>query len=322
MGKPKGPALLAWTFTYMETVNNELAPAKCIVAAFEKLNATHYAFQNEKGTKTGRLHWQGNVKFKKPITGPELRKAFKAAVRQSGEREWIYYGEGCLTTQATHDLQASTIYSLKEETRVEGSTQYIFPKNYYLGQDLMPYETMYPWQKSVFDIVMQPEPDPRAIHCIVDPIGLNGKSTLAKKLGYQYGACVVPLGLTSAQMKSAIVGNGPKDIYIIDLPRNNKSYTEIFDTIEEIKRGFVISCFHGHLKELYMARPHIVCFTNVEPDLSYLSMDMWRIYSISAKEQALLPQRTFEVHRLQQLKRASEKKNTNGSFRKGSLEDV
>lgn len=294
----KCPALTAWSFTYQETVNNQLPPADDIVKLFNNLNATHYAFQLEKGLETGRLHYQGNVKFKKAITGSDLRKAFKAAVRKGGQDEWLYYGKGCLTTTPTHDLAHSTIYSLKEETRVEGSPQYIFPNYTYLGKDLVPYESMYPWQKSIMDILSHP-PDERAIHLIVDQKGNSGKSTLAKGLAYHHDACVVPLGLTSAQMKSAIVGNGPKNIYIIDLPRNNRSYTEIFDTIEEVKRGFVISCFHGKLQQLFMTRPHVVCFTNEYPDLKLLSMDMWQLYTISSFDQCLQPEDKWQQLRFQ-----------------------
>lgn len=317
--KKKCPALTSWSFTYQETVKNQIPPADCIVDLFSNLSATHYAFQMEMGSKSNRLHWQGNVKFKKPITGPDLRKAFKAAVRQNGQDEWLYYGAGCLTTSPTHSLDSSTLYSLKEETRVEGSPQYFFPKNIYLGKDLVSYESMYPWQKSVFDMIVDRQPDERAIHLIVDPTGNSGKSTLTKGLGYNHGACVMPLGLTSAQMKSAIVGNGPRSIYVIDLPRNNRSYVEIFDTIEEIKRGFVISCFHGKLQELYMARPHVVCFTNEFPDLSYLSMDMWNIYTISSSDRRLVPQDKWQILRFQR-QNAPEKNISKNIF--GSLENL
>jgi hypothetical protein len=304
----KGAALTSWSFTYQETKNNELVPAECILKCFSELNATHYAFQMESGSKTGRLHWQGNVKFKKPISGPDLRAAMKASARQGGEEEWRYYGGGCLTVTPTHNVDTSTIYCLKEHTRVEGSQQYLFPTSTYLGKDLVSYDSMYPWQKSVYNLVVNKEADDRAIHLICDPIGNSGKSTLAKGLAYHHDACVIPLGLTSAQMKSAIVGHGPKSIYLIDLPRNNKSYREIFDTIEEIKRGFVISCFHGKFQQMFMKRPHIVCFTNEWPNLSMLSFDMWRLHVVESNTMHLEHRDTL-VELTIQRKSYSAKKN-------------
>ena len=317
--KKKCPALTSWSFTYQETVNNKIPPPEDITNLFSMLNATHYAFQMEKGSKSLRLHWQGNVKFKKPITGRELRDAFKKAVRKSGDNEWLYYAAGCLTYTPTHSLDASTLYCLKEDSGVVPPQRYIFPENTYLGRDLVPYESMYPWQQSIMDMIVGTIPDERAIHLVVDPIGNSGKSTLTKGLGYKHDACVMPLGLTSAQMKSAIVGNGPKNIYVIDLPRNNRSYVEIFDTIEEIKRGFVISCFHGKLQQLYMQRPHIVCFTNEFPDLSYLSMDMWYIYTISTSGKRLEPQDKWQILRFQRQNKPE--KNISKNFL-GSLENI
>ena len=176
----KSPALTSWNFTYQETVNNQVPPADCITNVLRDLDATHYAFQMEMGKKSKRLHWQGNVKFKRPITGPNLRKAFKAGVRQGSQDEWIYWGGGCLTTTPTHNVDASNVYCLKDETRVDGYPREFYPENFYLGKDLKDYESMFPWQRAISSIVLDQEPDERAIHLVVDPIGGAGKSTLSK----------------------------------------------------------------------------------------------------------------------------------------------
>jgi hypothetical protein len=171
-----------------------------------------------------------------------------------------------------------------------------------MGQDIIQYEQLYPWQKDVHDMVVRQTADPRSIHLVHDPGGGKGKSELVKMLSYNYDACVIPLGLSSSQMKSAIVDAGPNSIYLLDLPRNNKSYKDIFDTIEEIKRGFVISSFHGKLKKLYMTRPHIVCFTNEWPKLYHLSFDMWRLHEISMPAMKLEDVDKFEILRIQREK--------------------
>lgn len=272
-------ALTAWAFTYQETdpspksKGNTLPEQEKLVQVFESLNVRKGCFQMEMGKK-GRKHYQGNVVFKKPISMTTLRKSVKSICRDN-------YASGCLTLTPCVSVTDSMIYCMKEETRVEGTTMWLYPKNTYLGQDLFSYESYRPWQKSLHDMIVGVKPHDRDIYLIVDQIGGSGKSTFAKTLSYRHNAEVIPLGLTSAQMKSAIVGEGEKDIYILDLPRNNKSYVEIFDTIEEIKRGFILSCFHGKLKKLYMNRPHVVCFANEMPNLTLLSMDMWRVYSIS-----------------------------------------
>ena len=260
-----------WSITYNETVNNRLPTPEKFKSALDSLDPNGYIFQLEKGKKEGRLHFQCNLRLKEKMNMSKLREALKSILRD-------FYGAGCMTIRPTHNLKKADFYCMKDDTRLEGTSPTLFPSNVYIGQDLI--KKFYPWQESLFSMVMQ-SPDDRKIPLICDPTGNKGKSVFAKTLGYRHGACVIPLGLTSAQMKSAIVSAGPKEIYVLDLPRNNKSFQEIFDTIEELKRGFVISCFHGKLKELYMPRPHVVCFTNEFPELNLLSFDMWDLYQIS-----------------------------------------
>lgn len=268
----KAKSLCVWSLTYSETVNNKLPSADKFQHALDNLTPAGYIFQLEKGQESGRLHFQCNLRLKNPETQTELRKKLKSILRE-------FYANGCLTIRPTHDTKKSDFYCMKDETRVAGTMPVLFPNDVYIGQDLI--KKFLPWQQSLFSIVMG-DPHDRKIPLVCDESGNKGKSLLAKTLAYHHDACVIPLGLTSAQMKSAIVDNGPKKIYILDLPRNNKSYQEIFDTIEEVKRGFVISCFHGKLKQLFMSRPHIVCFTNEWPQLDLLSFDMWDLYHISS----------------------------------------
>lgn len=269
---PNKPTFVSvWSITYNETVNNRLPTPEKFKSALDSLEPNGYIFQLEKGKKEGRLHFQCNLRLKEKMLQSKLREALKSHLRE-------FYAGGCMTIRATHDLRKADFYCMKDETRVEGTSPWLFPSDVYIGQDLI--KKFYPWQSSVLSIVMS-NPDDRKIPLICDPTGNKGKSLLAKTLAFRHNACVIPLGLTSAQMKSAIVDNGPRSVYLLDLPRNNKSFQEIFDTIEEIKRGFVISCFHGKLKQLFMSRPHIVCFTNEFPQLDLLSFDMWDLYHIS-----------------------------------------
>jgi hypothetical protein len=307
MPAKKSPKLQVWSLTYQETEANKLPTAEKLISAFEALDCKAYYFQCERAPTTGRLHWQCNIRLKSPMTEPAIRARIKSTCRKD-------YAGGCLTCTATHSTKAAAFYCLKEETRVEGTKPYAYPDTVYLGADLHDYANMYPWQKSVYDMVIGKKPDDRDITLIVDPMGFNGKSDFVKGLAYHHNARVVPLGLTSAQMKSAIVGEGAHSIYCIDIPRNNKSYVEIFDTIEEIKRGFVISCFHGKLNELFMYRPHIVCFTNECPDLSLLSFDMWKVYTIASSDKTLVPEDKWQIRRMQQQNKPQKIKHSWGSL--------
>lgn len=280
----KAKCLSVWSFTYQETVGNCLPPLKHMHHCLSHLECKGYVFQIEKGEESGRLHYQGNIRLKEPMEQNNLRIAIKSILRK-------YYAKGCLSLRQTHNLDKSNFYCAKQETRLKGP--WIYPYWTYLGQDIMEYIKMFPWQKDIYDLVINEPPHDRHVHLIVDNKGKTGKSTLAKTLGFKHGAVVIPLGLTSAQMKAAVVGAGAAQLYILDLPRNNSSYTMIFDLIEEIKRGMVISSFQGKLKTLYMSRPHIVCFSNAMPSLDYLSRDMWKIYHITRPAMELVEQKKF-----------------------------
>ena len=290
----KPTCVSVWSITYSETVNNKIALPNQFKQALENLDPNGYIFQVEQGKAAGKFHFQCNLRLKEKMTQTDLRKRLKSLLRDN-------YGKGCLTLRPTHDLKKADFYCMKEDTRIAGP--WLFPHDVYIGQDLV--KKFFPWQESLFKMVMA-SPDDRKIPLICDSAGNKGKSYFAKTMGYHHGACVIPLGLTSAQMKSAIVDNGPKKIYILDLPRNNKSFQEIFDTIEEVKRGFVISCFHGKLKELYMSRPHVVCFTNEFPQLDLLSFDMWDLYQISSN----LELEHVDKFNIQRFQNQNKKQNT------------
>ena len=269
MASKRSRSFCVWHITYTETDKSTLAPPDVFKEALQNLEPAGYIFQHEKGKIAGKNHYQCNLRLKAPMTMTDLRKALRSKLRN-------HWAAHCCTLRVTHDMKKADFYCLKEDTRVAGP--WLFPSDIYIGQDLI--KKFYPWQEYIFSILMG-TPDDRKIHLICDTGGNKGKSLFAKTLGYRHDACVIPLGLTSAQMKSAIVSDGPHKIYILDLPRNNKSFQEIFDTIEELKRGFVISSFQGKLKKLYMNRPHVVCFTNEFPRLELLSFDMWDLYQIS-----------------------------------------
>lgn len=269
-----------------------------IERAIKKLKPQKYSFQLEKGSVSGRRHYQIFVVLEEPLTGRQVRESMKSVLRQ-------YWSKGCMTTSPLHSQDDAEIYCHKEDTRVAGP--WFFPKSKYFGQDLVAKRKLYPWQRSLLAIALAKKVDPRSIIYIHDQQGNVGKSEIAKHLAYHYDACVVPLGLSSAQMKAAITGTYARKNYLVDLPRNNKSYREIYDTIEEIKRGFVISSFHGKLKNLFFERPNVFVFSNDLPDLRQMSFDMWQLYDIDPETRELRRLDKYRILADQQSKREKDR---------------
>lgn len=265
--------LRAWMIVYQEVDKFKLPGHNDVIRALKKLKPQKYSFQLEKGSSE-REHYQIFIVLDTAMSGREIRESMKSILRQ-------YWGAGCMTTQPLHSQDDAEIYCHKLDSRVEGP--WFFPPNKYFGQDLVSKRKLYPWQRSVIAIAKAKTIDPRSIIYIVEEQGGKGKSEVTKHLAYHNDACVIPLGLSSAQMKAAICSTHSRRNYIVDLPRNNKSYQDIYDTIEEIKRGFVISSFHGKLKNLFFERPNVFVFSNTLPDLYRMSFDMWNIYTIDSE---------------------------------------
>ena len=288
--------LRAWMLVFLnvsEVPVNEIKRDDWIVPdhqlmtkALMRLKPKKYSFQLERGKLKGNLHYQIFVVLEDPMSGREIRESMKSILRD-------HWKASCLTYQPLHSQSDAEIYCQKVDTRVDGPWH--FPKDRYIGQDLYHPRSYYPWQRSILAIAKRKTIDQRAIYLIVDEIGNSGKSEVCKYMAYSLNAIVLPLGLTSAQMKAAINSIEPNKNYIIDLPRNNKSYRDIFDTIEEIKRGFVCSCFHGKYVKNFFTRPNVFIFTNSMPDIRLMSHDMWRPYKIDPVTKKLVALDVLEI---------------------------
>ena len=325
----KNPRLRGWMIVYQETLMTDAcrfskgiieenrvfdqysSPGKHPIPtpsdmrrALASLSPTKYAFQLEQGANK---HYQICIVLEEPLTGREIREKCKSILR----KHWV---KGCMTTQPLHSQSDAEVYSTKLDTRIEGP--WYFPPNKYLGQDLRSPKKYYPWQRSILAIAKKKTIDPRSIHVIFDDKGNTGKSELAKYMAYHINAVVIPLGLSSAQMKAAITSSDPARNYIIDLPRNNRSYQDIFDTVEEIKRGFVISSFHGKLKNSFFDRPNVFVFTNSMPDLRLMSIDMWRLHKIDSITKELVSIDTYSVLYEQNKARIAKRKSCEKSDKK------
>lgn len=167
----------------------------------------------------------------------------------------------------------------------------------YDGSDIKVFENKanwYPWQIDLYNMIYNKdgsikEPDPRAIISIVDFEGASGKSSFFKYIYLQdeeknigrasYG--------TAQQLRSAIIGQGVKKIYIIDLSRAKSradAQEDLLSVLEDCKSGFILSPMYGQAKELIMAPPHIIVSSNYMFNTELLSKDRWHVYELKNKK--------------------------------------
>lgn len=128
----------------------------------------------------------------------------------------------------------------------------------------------YPWQESLLNL-LNSKPNPRKIHWFVDYNGNKGKSYLARYLVDQ-GKAVIFAGGAS---KDILYGYRGQGIVIFDFSRE-KEETMNYSVIETLKNGVYYSSKYESEMRVYKV-PHIVCFSNFDPDLTKLSEDRWDI---------------------------------------------
>lgn len=150
------------------------------------------------------------------------------------------------------------------------------------------------WQRDFYNFLFEPfegdTPDfrfkpsnDREILSIVDPIGRHGKSKFVKYLCESMSNDIAKISFGSAQqLRSSITKIGSRKIYLIDLPRaqrSDDSYTEIFSVFEDVKNGGVTSVLFGNYHYLVMDTPSIIFLTNDYLPVQRMSIDRWKIYT-------------------------------------------
>lgn len=141
-----------------------------------------------------------------------------------------------------------------------------------------------PWQEEIIEIINS-EPDDRTIYWFWEPAGGVGKSAFTRYVCIKREKEALVVGGKSADIKHGVAAFREKHgvyprIIFIDIPRSyNKEFLN-FEAMENIKNG----CFFSPKYESNMVLgnpPHMIVFSNEEPDISKLSYDRWKIKLIA-----------------------------------------
>ena len=163
----------------------------------------------------------------------------------------------------------------------------------YSAEDLKVFEdyrNLYDWQKTLYEKIIAPDgefntADARKIISVIDKEGKKGKSSFVKWLCYNHPLDIARLSSgTASQLRSDVLNKGIKKCYIIDLPRTkgkSDSLADILSVIEDVKNGFVTSSMDEGDKQLMMAPPTVIVFSNTTLPLHSLSEDRWDLYTIN-----------------------------------------
>lgn len=245
-----------------------------------------WVFQEEQCPTTGRLHYQGRGSLIKKKRIPEL-----IALLNDTDLRGMHVREA-----STNSTQNEIFYTLKYDTRTNGPwTDVTYrPPPYIPRQYRGLIDRLHPWQKTVLD--SRSEFNDRIVNMIVDFGGNNGKSTVAA-LGelHHGGVDLPPVGDHKELLQCGcdiLMGKHCREpgLVFVDLPRSlttdPKKFGPFMTAIEQIKKGKVFD-LRFHYKEWWFDSPQVWVFANHPPNLSYMSADRWRLYTIDKDKQLI-----------------------------------
>lgn len=160
------------------------------------------------------------------------------------------------------------------------------------------YDKLYPFQKSLYD--MSKEYDPQTIDIIQSSSHNNGNTLISNYLVNHNNCHIIPnyknyqMILLDAYRHAIYLktqyGDGIDskcrniNAYIIDLSESNFMITKSFIyAVESIKKGMLLDCRYSY-KIHRIKQPRIFIFCNRIPELSFFSMNIIKLWKIENKE--------------------------------------
>lgn len=135
-------------------------------------------------------------------------------------------------------------------------------------------EKPYKWQQDVLDMLKAPA-DPRQIIWIYDSKGARGKTYLAKYIVGEFGAYYCRGGKTA----DIAYSYNYEKIVLFDYTRDYEEYVN-YGVLEMFKDGMVVSSKYESTLKMTNP-PHVVVFSNFEPDRSKMSADRWYVINLN-----------------------------------------
>jgi len=143
---------------------------------------------------------------------------------------------------------------------------------------------MHPWQKQLYELIMNDKLNPDQLTWIYDEAGLGGKSSLGIWLdrkgiaSYQSGGTGGPALIRA--IENAIKEGWNKKYLILDFARSTPIHTSAYETIEQLMNGMFTSIKYDSKRIDLGHRCKVIVFANKHPDVTALSAGRWNIITI------------------------------------------
>lgn len=268
-----------WVFTWNANENGSLPDCKKLRKFLDNI-VVEGVFQLERGTNTHRLHYQGRFILNGSRKG---KKRLLELFQEIGDVKFLTFDP-----EIVYD---STKYCTKAETREEGP--YYVGTNAYKTKQQPKEITLRMWQEQLLkeiEKLNESKQRDRKVIWVQNPNGGAGKSTFLKYMSFgqkDWRVKKLPIDKPD-RIRMAIckiVQKEDVDIFAFDFTRTHgedTSVNDLFQIIEEIKNGHIVSVMYGNPMEVGIESPHVIIFTNesLANYKKYLSEDRWQPYSI------------------------------------------
>lgn len=128
------------------------------------------------------------------------------------------------------------------------------------------------WQSELVEYLTAPA-DQRKIRWICDPNGNTGKSYFATHYSDQRTYCI-----TGGRYADIFYGYNYEPVVFFDLARCRQESCP-YEVMESFKNGYFLSTKY-EVKRVKFNVPHVIVFSNFEPDRTQLSEDRWDIHHL------------------------------------------
>lgn len=226
-----------------------------------------YLFQLEQGENSEHQHYQGYIYFKNPKSFKQVQDIF---------------GDSNPHIEVCRNNKKAIEYCQKIQTRVKGPWSKGIVITRKQIKDPLEGKTLHEFQQKIMDIIEE-EPDDRTIYWFYDHKGGAGKTALAKHLLLKRQDVAYVSGKggdIKYIIKNFIHERGEPRVVIIDIPRCQDITYISYGAIEEIKNGMIINTKYESSTEVFNC-PHIIIFSNDQPNTDKFSKDRWVIENVS-----------------------------------------
>ena len=250
-----------------------------------------FAGQLELGTESKIPHYQLAIEMKSICTKKKVLEAFEKKINSH------------ISVDIQFNLESMKEYCTKE-------SEFILPE--YSGKiykhewdmnflDRKPrlkkvLETPFPWQEFLETNILRKNPDDRTVDWIIDPVGNTGKSSFARAYISKELTDGIFMKIDNLdRMELTLIKKietyrskyykDPK-VLLFDFPRASDISKVLAATalMEDAKCGYLETTFGGNHKQIQIGDIHIIIFSNSCPDLSVLSVDRWRLWTLSGTD--------------------------------------